>query len=65
MTKTLITLTLIAMALVAYTSFIVSRDLAVAESAQTYEQCITSVNGMTVEQCKEGNNNKYCVCQEK
>jgi heme/copper-type cytochrome/quinol oxidase subunit 4 len=63
MTKTIITLTLIAMALVAYTSFIISRDLAVMEGAQTCEACIQTVYGMTVEQCKEGNNNKYCVCR--
>ena len=63
MTKTILTLTLIAMALVAYTSFVVSRDLAVMESAQKYEACIQTVYGMTVEQCRDGNNNKYCVCQ--
>jgi hypothetical protein len=63
MTKTILTLTLIAMALVAYTSFIVSRDIAVMESAQKYEACIQTVYGMTAEQCRDENNKKYCVCQ--
>jgi hypothetical protein len=63
MTKTILTLTLIAMALVAYTSFVVSRDIAVMEGEQKYEACIQTVYGMTVEQCRDGNNNKYCVCR--
>ena len=58
MTKTILTLTLIAMVLVAYTSFVVSRDIAVLESAQKYEACIQTVYGMTVEQWRDGNNNQ-------